>query len=188
MIHWPRRAAQESAVYYQISDENFEILCSPPLFPWCLHLVTYICPTSNSPPYTADSYFSLCTCNCASLHPSNPLLFFPFFSLLTWSHMSNIHSYHLSNLLPLTLPAACPSLLSFFHRTMRRRRRFTVQPSTDTLRWSRCCCRSWLTPPWETANRRPLWTWQHCMDGCRSVRVTCISLLKTITMNWGCTD
>lgn len=61
----------------------------------------------------------------------------------------------------------------FPHRTTRRRRRFTVPPSMDTLMWFLCCSTSWLIPPWETAGRRRLWTWPLCMDGWRSVRRMC---------------
>ena len=70
------------------------------------------------------------------------------------------------------LPTLNPSFLSFFRRTMRRKRRCTVQRSTDTPMWFQCCFMSWLTPPWETASRKHLWTWRRCMDGCRSVRRT----------------
>lgn len=73
-----------------------------------------------------------------------------------------------------SLLAVTHSLLLFFHRTTRRRQRFTVPPSMDTLMWFLCCSTSWPTPPWETAGRRRPWTWLLCMDGWRSVRRICL--------------
>lgn len=114
-------------------------------------------------------------------------MFFPFLlsslhrllPTLHHSHNSYIHSHPFSHhrfLIPSSFTLSIILFLSFVHRTMRGKRRFTVQPSTDTLRWFQCCFRSWPTPPWETANRRHLWTWQRCMEGCRSVRMKFLNL------------
>jgi len=81
----------------------------------------------------------------------------------------------------------CQSLFLLFHRTMSGKRHSTVQPSMDTLRWFQCCFRSWLTRRWETTDRRLLWTWQHFMDDCRSVRKKIIGirvLLLFIFSQW----
>lgn len=108
------------------------------------------------------------------LSPNYPLVCLPPMSCLSFS--SSPHLISLVPSLPFLLLLNGPFTNTLFppfvfHRTTRGKQRCTVQLSTDTLRWYRCCFRSWRIPPWETAGRRHPWTWQRCTDGCRSVKI-----------------
>lgn len=117
--------------------------------------------------------FLLSLLHTSILSPTFPRLLIPF----AIDHHFPSFASHLScstclTFLTFTLPLhQSASSVPFCHRTTSGRRRFTARPSTDTRRWSPCCCRSWPTPPWGTASRRRLWTWRRCTDACRSAEV-----------------
>lgn len=133
----------------------------------------YLCllPVLSPYPLSSDNT-SLFLLFLTTSTTSTPFSFYLLLFIISISPKSTSSPSLIPLFLYFILTTVNPCYNSFFHRTMKGKRHFTAQPNMGTLRWFQYCFRSWPIPPWETADKRLLWTWQRCMDGYRSVAMT----------------